>query len=313
MIIIGNKLYAKHQKTKSFNNIKKYYLALALKNQDSLLDDGKITDRAQEIVKKIRLLNREDTKDKKGNFITELKYKLLYAYGTDPIKHFVISYLKAFIALCVIPYFLNFNIVYVILFSAIASIYGGISLANRAYDKKIAKFLDNFVYAMDIIVRGVRSGLPINICFQKIVDDIDITVGEQFLAIIDDFRLGMTVDQAMDRFMKRLPLKEVNFFCLSIMIQGKTGGNLGEIINNLAQTLRKRKSMILKIQTLSSEAKTSMKIMMSMPLCIVLLLKFVAPDYINVLFDKGQHVILGCIIWMSIGGLIMRNMINFYK
>jgi tight adherence protein B len=168
---------------------------------------------------------------------------------------------------------------------------------------------------MDIIVRGLRAGLSSNHCFIQIVNDSDPVVSEQFLALVDDYKLGMTTEQVMNRFMKRMPLKEVSFFCLSVMIQSKTGGNLAEIIHNLSKILRNRKSILLKIQTLSSEAKSSAMIMGCLPIAIVLLLSFMAPEYMKILThtESGKMVMACCAGWMGVGGLIMRSMINFYR
>jgi tight adherence protein B len=164
-------------------------------------------------------------------------------------------------------------------------------------------------------VRGVRTGLSINDCLKQIVNDSEHVVAEQFLVILDDFKIGLNTEQAMERFMKRMPMKEVYFFGLSIIIQVKTGGNLAEIIDNLSKVLKNRKSLLLKIKTLSSEAKTSAIIMGSLPLFIMGILSMMSPEYLKPLFDtfSGNMVLTGCAIWMSIGGLIMRSMINFYR
>jgi tight adherence protein B len=240
---------------------------------------------------------------------------MIYLYGTHSMKKFIILVFK--VAVCILGffYFAGFGFSFGLIASLFLSIPVSKFLLKRLFDKKIALFLDNFVYAMDIIVRGTRTGLAVHDCFKQIVKDTNIVVGEQFLAINSDFKIGMSMEQAMERFMVRMPLKEVQFFCLSLIIQSKTGGNLSDIIEGLGKLLRGRKSLLVKIQTLSSEAKSSAIIMSCMPFALLGLLTLMSPDFVQPFFNTmiGKIVLLGCVIWMGIGGLIMRQMINFYK
>lgn len=297
-------------------------LGNAIKNNNSYvifnskvyLDEENISQNARDTLKKIQ--NIQIDKKNKDNFIDKIKYQVSYVYDYNPIKSYMIMNFKS-ISFCFgLLYFMSdFSMILCI----IISIFGGVVLSffvlKHLYDKKITNFLDNFVYALELIARGVRSGLAINDCFLQVARDSEPVVAEQFFAMTEDFKLGLSADQVMDRFMKRLDLKEVHFFCLAIMIQRKTGGNLAEVLSSLSKILRNRKSLILKIKTLSSEAKTSAMIMGGMPICIVLLLSFVAPDYMRLLThtDSGHMVLFGCAIWMGIGSLIMRSMINFYR
>lgn len=186
---------------------------------------------------------------------------------------------------------------------------------NYKYDKKLKCFLDNFIYALDIIVRGIRSGFMLNDCFHLIEKETDPVVAEQFILLRHDLRIGMSMEQAMVRMSERLPIKEVRFFTMVLMIQTKTGGNLAEVISNLAFILRQRKSILLRIQTLSQEAKTSAGVMIALPFAIIGILAMIATDYMAELLYTtiGQFILLGCGIWMMVGILIMRKMISFYK
>lgn len=278
-------------------------------------DDNNVMNKnTQRVITKIRALDNNSTKTKKS-FLQNLNYKLTYIYGESFVRKFMILYCKVIVCSLAISLILGVSYFYSIIISLILSIVISIILVNHFFNKKIAHFLNNFGYALDIIVRGVRTGLSINDCFKQIVNESEHIVAEQFLVILDDYKIGLNTEQAMERFMKRMPMKEVYFFGLSITVQAKTGGNLAEIIDNLSKVLKNRKSILLKIKTLSSEAKTSAIIMGSLPLFIIGILSMIAPDYLKPLFDTfiGNMVLVGCAIWMSIGGLIMRSMINFYR
>ncbi len=190
-----------------------------------------------------------------------------------------------------------------------------IFLTNHFYGKYFTIFLDEFVYALDMIVRGVRSGLVLGDCFGIIAEETHPIIAKQFEMLRDDLRIGIPFETSMKRLCERVPLKEVRFFAISLTVQQKTGGNLSEIVANLANMLRQRKKIILRIKALSSEAKASALILGSLPIGVAGVLQFVAAGYLEPLFTSTTgHIILGgCALWMSIGVFIMRKMINFYK
>lgn len=253
--------------------------------------------------------NQDDTFLKKLNH----KYDFLYPSITTKKKY---SYLFFVLTLCfLVLYLSDFEIIESLILSIIITVISFITYINIRYNKKISIFLDNFVYAIDTIHRGVKAGIMLNDCFQTIVDESHPYIVEQFEAILWDMRVGMSFGKVMDRFASRMPVKEVRFFCIALTIQSEMGGNLSDILDNLSSVLRKRKSIIQKIAILSQEAKTGSIILMSLPLVVVGLVCLVSPDYMDPLFNTsvGNIVFYGGILWMFLGGLIMRKMINFYR
>ncbi|MBU6155602.1 MAG: type II secretion system F family protein [Alphaproteobacteria bacterium] len=174
-------------------------------------------------------------------------------------------------------------------------------------------FLREFANAIDVIVRGVKSGLPLNECLKIIAAESPEPVGPEFKSIIEGLKVGVTLEEGLRRMYQRMPLAEVNFFQIVLVIQQKTGGNLAEALSNLSAVLRDRKRLQGKIQALSSEAKASAGIIGSLPFIVGLLVYFTSPDYIVLLFTErvGNFVLLCSLVWMSMGIFVMKKMINF--
>ncbi len=201
--------------------------------------------------------------------------------------------------------------------AALAFLIGSI-LVPKYVIKKIAKgrqkkFTKNFADAIDLIVRGIRSGLPINECFSVIAREFEAPLGEEFRLLVEGQNLGMTIDDLMARGIQRLPTAEYKFFAIVTQIQRQTGGNLAETLANLSKVLRERKKMRDKAQAMASEAKASAGIIGSLPFIVGTLLSIVNPDYIAVLFttETGNMLIGGGLFWMFCGAMVMRSMINF--
>jgi tight adherence protein B len=175
------------------------------------------------------------------------------------------------------------------------------------------KFLNDFADAIDVMVRGLRSGLPLNEAMKIIASETGDPVGPEFTEIVEGQRLGISVDQGMERMTERMPLPEVNFLSIVMTIQSKTGGNLSEALSNLSRVLRDRKKMKAKVAAVSQEAKSSAAIIGSLPFALVGVLSLINPAYINTLFhtNMGNMLLMGSGIWMTIGVLVMRQMINF--
>lgn len=175
------------------------------------------------------------------------------------------------------------------------------------------KFLSQLADAIDIIVRGVKSGLPLNQCLRIIADESADPIKAEFKALVDAQAMGLPLEQNLQRLYERMPLAEVNFFQIVLTIQQKTGGNLSESLGNLSAVLRARKLMKAKVNALSSEAKASAGIIGSLPFIVALLVYFIRPDYIMMLFNTqpGNLILLGASIMMTAGILVMRSMINF--
>lgn len=175
------------------------------------------------------------------------------------------------------------------------------------------KFLGEFPNALDVMVRSIRSGLPLNDALRLIAADGQDPVKSEFRRVVESQQVGLSVPEACTRMMLTMPLSEVNFFAIVIAIQAQAGGNLSESLSNLSRVLRDRKKMRSKVQALSMEAKASAAIIGALPFIVAFLVYMTSPNYIMILFtDPRGHLILGASgVWMSIGILVMRNMIQF--
>jgi tight adherence protein B len=179
--------------------------------------------------------------------------------------------------------------------------------------RRMKKFTEDFPNATDIIVRGIKSGLPINDCLKVIARESPEPLGSEFGRLVENISVGLTIEQALDKLYARMPTQEVRFFSIVLAIQSKTGGNLAEALNNLSTVLRARKLMGEKIKALSGEAVASAFIIGSLPPGVMILVNITAPTYMTQMFtDPRGHIMLaGGAIWMAIGTFVMRRMINF--
>jgi tight adherence protein B len=178
---------------------------------------------------------------------------------------------------------------------------------------RLKKFTNEFPNAVDVIVRGVKAGLPLVDCLKIIAMEAQEPVKSEFQQIVEDQTLGMPLGEAVSRLPERIPLPEANFFAIVIAIQSKTGGSLSEALGNLSKVLRDRKKMGAKIRAMSQEAKSSAGIIGALPVVVATLVYLTSPDYILLLFQTTMgNIVLGvCGLWMFIGVMVMRKMINF--
>lgn len=184
---------------------------------------------------------------------------------------------------------------------------------NYLRKKRQKAFIDELPNAVEVIVRGVKAGLPLNDCLRMIASEAKEPVRTEFRNIVEALTIGLPMDEAIGRLFERMPLPEANFFAIVIGIQSKAGGNLSEALGNLSKVLRDRKKMRAKIQAMSMEAKASAGIIGSLPIIVALLVWITSPDYIELLWThpSGQVVLVCCAVVMTLGILVMRNMINF--
>jgi tight adherence protein B len=175
------------------------------------------------------------------------------------------------------------------------------------------KFLAALPDAVDVIVRGIKAGLPLFESIKVVAADAPEPLKGEFLAIIETQTIGMPLGDACLRLYERMPLPEANFFGIVVAIQQKSGGNLSEALGNLSKVLRDRKKMSEKIQAMSMEAKASAGIIGSLPPIVMLLVYISTPQYIALLWTEpvGRMMLAGCVLWMSMGIFVMRKMINF--
>ena len=204
-----------------------------------------------------------------------------------------------------------------ILASLLFGFAGGFGLPRwylgRRKKKREAKFLDVFPDAVDVIVRGLKAGLPLFDSIRVAANDAPQPVGGEFAAIVETQAIGMPLGDACARMYERMPVPEANFFGIVIAIQQKAGGNLSEALSNLSKVLRDRKKLKAKVKALSMEARVSAGILAAMPPIIVFLVYVMNPSYISMMWttELGQILLGAAILWMTIGVLVMRKMINF--
>lgn len=185
-------------------------------------------------------------------------------------------------------------------------------LARRTRSRQ-AKFLREFANAVDIIVRGIKSGLPLTDCMKIIADEAPEPVRTEFAELVEQQNVGVPISKAFERMYDRMPLQEVNFFAIVVAIQMQTGGNLAEALSNLSTVLRDRYRLQAKVQAYSAEAKASAMIIGALPPIVGIAVYMTSPDYISLLWtvELGKVMLLGGAVWMLMGILVMRKMINF--
>jgi tight adherence protein B len=179
--------------------------------------------------------------------------------------------------------------------------------------KREARFLAAFPDAVDVIVRGVKAGLPLLDCMKMIAVEAPEPLKSEFRSIIETQAIGIPLGEACGKLYERTPVPEANFFAIVVSIQQKAGGNLSEALGNLSRVLRDRKKMKAKIQAMSQEAKASASIIGALPIAVMILVYISSPAYITLLFTEplGRVMLAACAVWMGMGVMVMKKMINF--
>jgi tight adherence protein B len=203
------------------------------------------------------------------------------------------------------------------LLSMLLGIFVGIGgpyfVVGKMINRRINKFNSNFPDAIELMVRGLRSGLPITETLGIVANEIVGPVGVEFRMVSDKMKIGRTMEAALQDTADRMGTAEFQFFVITLAIQRETGGNLAETLSNLADVLRKRAQMKLKIRAMSSESKASAYIIGSLPFVVFGLVWMINPGYMGGFFTDERLMVagIGGLIWMGIGGAIMAKMINF--
>jgi tight adherence protein B len=186
-------------------------------------------------------------------------------------------------------------------------------IVARLTKRRQYKFTDEFANSIDIIVRGVKSGLPLNECLGIIARESPQPISGEFSELVEQQRVGVPLGEAFEKMMVRMPLPEVRFFAIVIAIQQQAGGNLSEALGNLSGVLRDRKRLQAKVRALSAEAKASAAVLGALPFIVMILVYITTPSYIALLWttSMGKFLLAAAGFWMTCGVLVMRKMINF--
>jgi tight adherence protein B len=186
-------------------------------------------------------------------------------------------------------------------------------VVNWAIKKRTNMFNAKFPDGIELLVRGLRSGLPVTETLAVVAQEVPGPVGVEFKGIVERIKIGRTMEESLQETADRLGIPEFNFFTITLAIQRETGGNLAETLSNLADVLRKRAQMKLKIRAMSSESKASAYIVGALPFIVFFMIWWINPSYIGGFFTDDRLIVagIGGMIWMSIGGFIMAKMVSF--
>ncbi|QHL90409.1 pilus assembly protein TadB [Sphingomonas changnyeongensis] len=204
-----------------------------------------------------------------------------------------------------------------LLLALFGGLFIGLGLPHMAtgfmINRRVNQFTSKFPDAIELLVRGLRAGLPISETLSVVASEVPGPVGEEFRSVSDKMKIGRSMDVALQETSERLGTPEFQFFCITLAIQRETGGNLAETLSNLAEVLRKRAQMKLKIKAMSSESKASAYIVGSLPFIVFTMIWFLNKDYMGGFFTDERLMVagIGGLVWMGIGAFIMAKMVNF--
>ncbi len=186
-------------------------------------------------------------------------------------------------------------------------------VVNFLVGRRIKNFTTNFPDAIELLVRGLKSGMPVSETLSVIAKEIAGPVGEEFKLVVEKIKIGKSMEEALQETADRLGTPEFQFFVITLAIQRETGGNLAETLANLADVLRKRAQMKLKIRAMSSESKASAYIVGSLPFFVSGMIWMINQEYLAGFFYEPRLMIAGVVgaVWMTIGALVMAKMIKF--
>ena len=184
---------------------------------------------------------------------------------------------------------------------------------NFFMNRRTGQFNSKFPDAIDLLVRGLRSGLPVTETLGVVAQEVPGPVGQEFKGIVERIKIGRTMEESLQETADRLGIAEFNFFCITLAIQRETGGNLAETLSNLGDVLRKRSQMKMKIRAMSSESKASAYIVGALPFIVFGMIWWINPRYIGTFFTDERLMVIGMggAVWMSLGAFIMAKMVSF--
>jgi len=306
LLLMGDKSSSETKRVREFAG--KRTLGSNIKDKLTVEDNGSRRKQIEESLGKIE--ERQKSKKKKSKTIES---RLMQAdWSTKPQTFMMISFVLA-AAFFGIPFIAGMPLPACLGLSFVMGFGLPRFILNTAISRRQKKFTNHFADAMDIIVRGVRTGLPLGDCLKIIAHESPDPLGSEFRRVVEGESLGIPIEVCLEQMYERMPISEVNFFATVLNIQKTTGGNLGEALANLSNVLRGRKILREKIKALSAEAKVSAIIIGSLPIIVMTLVTIASPQYMTELYTTPtghRNLMIGAGM-MVMGTLMMRKMINF--
>ena len=256
-------------------------------------------------------LQEVDRRERKARMTMAAKLK--QAGLSLSVRTFVVISVVAGLVGALLAFVLGANIIIVLGVGVAAGLGLPRWIVGMKAKARMKKFSLAFADAIDILVRGIKTGLPVHDCFKIIARESPEPLAGEFRTLVEGMGVGLTLAQALDKMYERMPTPELKFFAIVIAIQQKSGGNLAEALGNLTTVLRARRMMVEKIKALSSEAIASAGIIGSLPPVVMILVMISSPAYMMLLFTdmRGQAMLLGAGLWMGCGIFMMKRMISF--
>lgn len=256
-------------------------------------------------------LQEVDRRERKARMTMGAKLK--QAGLSLSVRTFVIISVAAGLVGALLAFVLGANIIIVLGVGVAAGLGLPRWIIGMKAKARMKKFSLAFADAIDILVRGIKTGLPVHDCFKIIARESPEPLAGEFRTLVEGMGVGLTLAQALDKMYERMPTPELKFFAIVIAIQQKSGGNLAEALGNLTTVLRARRMMVEKIKALSSEAIASAGIIASLPPMVMILVMLTNPSYMMLMFTdiRGQVMLMGAGLWMAIGVFVMKRMISF--
>ena len=256
-------------------------------------------------------LQEVDRRERKARMTMGAKLK--QAGLSLSVRTFVIISVAAGLVGALLAFVLGANIIIVLGVGVAAGLGLPRWIIGMKAKARMKKFSLAFADAIDILVRGIKTGLPVHDCFKIIARESPEPLAGEFRTLVEGMGVGLTLAQALDKMYERMPTPELKFFAIVIAIQQKSGGNLAEALGNLTTVLRARRMMVEKIKALSSEAIASAGIIASPPPAVMILVMLSNPSYMMLMFTdiRGQVMLMGAALWMATGVFVMKRMISF--
>ena len=256
-------------------------------------------------------LQEVDRRERKARMTMGAKLK--QAGLSLSVRTFVIISVAAGLVGALLAFVLGANIIIVLGVGVAAGLGLPRWIIGMKAKARMKKFSLAFADAIDILVRGIKTGLPVHDCFKIIARESPEPLAGEFRTLVEGMGVGLTLAQALDKMYERMPTPELKFFAIVIAIQQKSGGNLAEALGNLTTVLRARRMMVEKIKALSSEAIASAGIIASLPPMVMILVMLSNPSYMMLMFTdiRGQVMLMGAALWMATGVFVMKRMISF--